>query len=68
MGFMPSPGNGAIGSVNASKEERKYLAKKSNSWECPKCGIKNSEALPPEDINEVIDVYEFFIFLIVIEM
>lgn len=35
---MSSPGNGAIGSLEYSSEERKILAKKSRNWECSECG------------------------------
>lgn len=35
---MSSPGNGAIGSLEYTSEERKLLAKKSINWECNKCG------------------------------
>lgn len=38
IAFMSSPGNGAIGSLDYTPEERKLLAKKSRNWECPECG------------------------------
>jgi len=38
IGFMPTPGNGAIGSLDFTPEERKVLAKKSLEWGCPQCG------------------------------
>lgn len=38
IAFMSSPGNGAIGSLDYTPEERKVLAKKSQSWSCPECG------------------------------
>jgi ubiquitin-conjugating enzyme E2 J1 len=42
IGFMPTEGKGALGSLDYSPEERKALAKKSHSWSCPSCGlIKN---------------------------
>lgn len=38
IGFMPTHGSGAIGSLDYSTEERKQLAKKSQAWSCPSCG------------------------------
>lgn len=38
IGFMPTHGAGAIGSLDYSKEERAKLAKKSLEWKCPTCG------------------------------
>ncbi|XP_053979674.1 ubiquitin-conjugating enzyme E2 J1-like isoform X1 [Hylaeus anthracinus] len=38
IAFMPTPGNGSIGSLDYSKEERQKLAKKSLTWECDTCG------------------------------
>lgn len=38
IGFMPSPGMGAIASLDYTKEERQRLAKKSLEFECPECG------------------------------
>jgi len=38
IGFMPSPGMGAIASLDYTKEERQKLAKKSLEFECPDCG------------------------------
>lgn len=39
IGFMPTEGLGAIGSLDFSSEERKDLAIKSQSWPCPTCGV-----------------------------
>lgn len=50
IGFMPTMGEGAIGSLDYSSEERKVLAKKSTSYICPICKIENSTILP--DITE----------------
>ncbi|UJR27721.1 hypothetical protein I4U23_008998 [Adineta vaga] len=47
IGFMETPGEGALGSLDYSPEERKILAKKSVSYQCPKCGVMNSEILLP---------------------
>lgn len=35
---MPSPGDGAIGALDYSPEERKRLAEESKEWECSICG------------------------------
>ncbi|XP_074652077.1 uncharacterized protein LOC141906682 isoform X2 [Tubulanus polymorphus] len=38
IGFMPTHGGGALGSLNYTTEERKILAKKSQDWKCTQCG------------------------------
>lgn len=38
IGFMPTHGNGAIGSLDYTPAERKILAKNSHSWSCNHCG------------------------------
>lgn len=38
IGFMPTHGNGAIGSLDYTPAERKVLAKNSHSWSCDVCG------------------------------
>ncbi|XP_069700001.1 ubiquitin-conjugating enzyme E2 J1-like [Periplaneta americana] len=38
IAFMPTPGNGTIGSLDYTPEERQMLARKSQSWECSSCG------------------------------
>jgi ubiquitin-conjugating enzyme E2 J1 len=38
IGFMPTEGKGAIGSLDYPEEERKILAEKSASWSCESCG------------------------------
>jgi len=47
VGFMPTPGKGAIGALDWSDVERKKLARKSNSWVCSSCGSVNATALLP---------------------
>jgi ubiquitin-conjugating enzyme E2 J1 len=47
IGFMETPGEGALGSLDYTPDERKILAKKSQSYLCPKCGITNSQVLLP---------------------
>jgi len=36
--FMPTPGKGAIGSLDASSGARKLLAQRSEAWKCNQCG------------------------------
>ncbi|KAG8237458.1 hypothetical protein J437_LFUL015987 [Ladona fulva] len=38
IAFMPTPGNGMIGALDYTVEERKALARRSHSWQCPVCG------------------------------
>jgi len=38
IGFMPTPSQGTIGSLDYPSEERKKLAKKSSNFICPDCG------------------------------
>ena len=45
---MPTKGEGAIGALDYTTEERQELAKKSRAWKCPKCGSCNATVLPPE--------------------
>ncbi|CAI2731873.1 unnamed protein product [Schistosoma spindalis] len=46
IGFMPTHGVGAIGSLNQPKEERQLLARKSLSYVCSICGPTNNLLLP----------------------
>ena len=50
ISFFPTPGEGAVGALDYSEEERAYLAKESRKYTCSICGSKNSEALPDESI------------------
>jgi hypothetical protein len=43
---MPTLGEGAIGSLDYTKEERRTLAKKSLAYHCPTCKIESSSILP----------------------
>lgn len=45
IGFMPTEGVGAIGSLEVPAEERKRLARRSVEWVCPVCGVSNRDAL-----------------------
>lgn len=54
IGFMPTHGSGAIGSLDYSAEERKQLAKKSQTWSCSNCGpiakLLKERSQEPQDI------------------
>ncbi|CAG2164812.1 unnamed protein product, partial [Oppiella nova] len=50
IGFMPTEGLGAIGSLDYPPEERKSLAQKSQNWCCPSCG-QITKLLKTEDSN-----------------
>ena len=39
ISFMPSKGEGAIGSLDYTPDERKRLAAQSHAYECPDCGL-----------------------------
>ncbi|KAJ3102349.1 hypothetical protein HDU97_000630 [Phlyctochytrium planicorne] len=45
ISFFPTPGNGAIGALDYTEEERKKLAKKSLDWRCDVCGGGGKEGL-----------------------
>ncbi|KAF5892613.1 ubiquitin-conjugating enzyme E2 J1, partial [Clarias magur] len=45
IGFMPTKGEGAIGSLDYTPEERKALAKKSQDFCCEMCGCSMRTAL-----------------------
>lgn len=47
IGFMPTPGKGAIGSLDYSDAERRDLAIKSQSWKCDSCGLAKNLLKPP---------------------
>lgn len=50
IGFMPTKGEGAIGALDYSAEERKVLARKSSTWSCQCCGpIKKMLKEPGQD-------------------
>ncbi|KAF6025248.1 UBE2J1 [Bugula neritina] len=46
IGFMPSPGHGAIGSLDYTPAERQQLAKKSRTYRCEICGNVCDKILP----------------------
>lgn len=45
IAFMPTPGQGTIGSLDYPKDERQRLARRSKSWSCDTCGCPK-ELLP----------------------
>lgn len=47
IGFMETPGEGALGSLDYTPDERRILAKRSQTYVCPKCDIANNEILLP---------------------
>jgi len=47
IGFMPTPGQGTIGSLDYTQEERRVLARRSVDWSCPQCGVASALLLPP---------------------
>ncbi|RXM33934.1 Ras-related GTP-binding protein D [Acipenser ruthenus] len=51
IGFMPTKGEGAIGSLDYTPEERKALAKKSQDFCCAACGGSMRSALLPVTSN-----------------
>eukprot|EP01130_Rhizamoeba_saxonica_P015645 TRINITY_DN7066_c0_g1_i3.p1 TRINITY_DN7066_c0_g1~~TRINITY_DN7066_c0_g1_i3.p1 ORF type:complete len:144 (-),score=51.06 TRINITY_DN7066_c0_g1_i3:24-455(-) len=55
---MPSPGNGSIGALDWPASVRGELAQKSVHWKCNVCGVSNLDILPPENVDEVLDVSE----------
>lgn len=63
IGFMPSHGGGAIGSLDYSAEERKALSKQSKTWICTNCGtlenILKDRSEGPESIATSLAAKEF---------
>jgi len=47
IGFMPTPGQGTIGSLDYTPDERRGLARRSIDWGCPQCGVASGLLLPP---------------------
>ncbi|CAI5442146.1 unnamed protein product [Caenorhabditis angaria] len=47
IGFMPTAGGGALGSLEYPKEERRKLAKLSGNWTCDKCQCQMKNVLLP---------------------
>jgi len=55
IAFLPTPPNGAIGSLDYSDKERERLAKRSVRYCCPTCGMSNLELLPKKETCPEID-------------
>ena len=67
IGFMPTEGGGAIGSLDAPPQERRRLARSSLEWVCPNCGVPNKDILPvmskekqDKTMSEVADIVMVF--------
>lgn len=52
IGFMPTPGGGAIGALDHTPEERKTLARRSKDWNCESCGSNNNTCLLERDLSK----------------
>ncbi|KAL5010584.1 hypothetical protein ScPMuIL_012889 [Solemya velum] len=52
IGFMPTHGAGAIGSLDYKPEERKKLAKKTQEWKCSTCGDVTGVLKPVTEASE----------------
>ncbi|KAL3823205.1 hypothetical protein ACHAXA_003484 [Cyclostephanos tholiformis] len=51
IGFLPTPADGAIGSLDWTSKERKRLASESSRFRCPHCcsgGMTCADLIPPE--------------------
>lgn len=67
IGFMPTPAQGTIGSLDYKPEERKALARKSVDWSCSLCGVAGSLLLPPgqedhktkEEVEQIVNSVQF---------
>jgi len=46
IAFLPTPPEGAIGSLDYSDEEKRRLAKISGRYTCKICGVSNAEMMP----------------------
>ena len=44
IGFMETPGDGAVGAVDMSDEQRRSIATQSRTWKCSVCGMDHSDA------------------------
>lgn len=67
IGFMPTPAQGTIGSLDYSPEERRALARRSVDWSCSLCGVASSLLLPPgqednktkEEVEQIVNSVQF---------
>ena len=54
--FFPTPGDGAIGSLDWPADTRRRLAEESVDWMCPNCGRRNGDILPHvEEVGRVLE-------------
>ena len=51
ISFLPSEGNGAIGALDWTPDERRRLASESHSFNCPLCGKVKDLMLDPESVG-----------------
>jgi ubiquitin-conjugating enzyme E2 J1 len=42
IGFMPTRGDGAVGALDFSDDERRHLARASQTWSCARCGMNHA--------------------------
>eukprot|EP01135_Chromosphaera_perkinsii_P003409 Nk52_evm33s242 gene=Nk52_evmTU33s242 len=56
ISFMPTKGNGAIGSLDYTTKERKVLAARSLEWKCETCECTPSAALLEEGSSSPVEV------------
>ena len=54
--FMSTPGEGSVGAIEWSDEQRKLGAKRSVMYVCNVCGSKNLDALPSEEEVPSVEV------------
>lgn len=52
IGFMPTHGGGAIGSLDYPSEERKSLARRSSDWKCDHCGSVSTILKPVTEASK----------------
>lgn len=52
IGFMPTHGAGALGSLDYTPEERKVLARRSKDFKCSECGCVNNVLKPVTEASE----------------
>ena len=51
IAFMPSPGQGTIGSLDYTPEERRTLARRSRAWACTLCGNTAGTLQDPAEVT-----------------
>lgn len=74
IGFMPTEGVGAIGSIDSPAEERRRLAVLSREWVCSVCKVANKDILVPmkegqsqdEAMAEAADIVSQMAFKVIV--